>query len=111
MSDEHKCPNCGAFPIERPGLLETRLAEAQAALACFTPHGMEDVRTVWANGRVCEDCSHGLCVSYRGARERLTEARGALSAIAYVAQDVETCKRWAVAALAALNAGKEAPPP
>ena len=38
---------------------------------------------------------------------QLVEECAALSAIAYVAQDVEACKRWALAALAALDAGVE----
>ena len=42
------------------------LTEAQAALEAFTSHGMADVRALWANGKVCEECSHPLCVSHRG---------------------------------------------
>ena len=44
----------------------------------------------------------------RQLASRLTEARGALSAIAYIARDVEACKRWALAALAALDRDKNA---
>jgi len=45
------------------------LTEAQAALEAFTSHGMADVRALWANGKVCEECSHPLCVSHREAQE------------------------------------------
>lgn len=84
------CPGCGHEDLERQladakqdalrvfreatasdEALQAKLAEAQAALVSFTAHGMADVRALWANGRVCDDCSHALCVFFREAiRER-----------------------------------------
>ena len=43
----------------------------------------------------------------RQLASQFTEARGALAAIAYIARDVEACKRWALVAIAALDALKE----
>ncbi len=33
MSNEHKCPNCGAFLVERSGPLERQLAEARGIIS------------------------------------------------------------------------------
>ena len=48
---------------------EAELAALRAALAAFTPHGMRDVRALWANGEVCRECSHALCERFREAQE------------------------------------------
>jgi len=110
--------------------LMRQLAEAQAALESFTIHGMTDVRALWANGKVCEECSHALCVYYRGllidrdalqatleqAREAVRGLTSELEAGAwtlYRQKAILKCDRdWLLAkaqkAKAALDAGKEA---
>ena len=59
-------------PIDLPAFISSmkaELAALRAALAAFTPHGMRDVRALWANGEVCRECSHALCERFREAQE------------------------------------------
>ena len=48
---------------------DVEIAALRAALVVFTPHGMADVRALWANGEVCKECSHSLCERFREAQE------------------------------------------
>ena len=61
-----------ALAKERDALKAT-VKQARAVLSAawktFTALGMQDVRVLWANGKVCEECSHALCVFYREAQE------------------------------------------
>ena len=68
-----ECPGCGH---------EARIADLEAALEAWTPHGMQDVRASWATGEVCDACSHTLCIRVRAleaevARLTLAQARDA----------------------------------
>ena|SRR3990167_760786 len=90
----------------------------KVALGAFTPHGMNDVRALWANGQVCEECSHSLCVYYRGLlidrdalQAKLEQAREVMSRVLARLREINMdggeMGEWLGKALAALEAGKE----
>lgn len=94
MSVEHKCPNCGAFPVERPGPTERKLAEAQAEIADWREEIRADAHADHRGHlhrevakaqaiiyRLCRDCDK-LQAALAEAQAALEQAREALSGLA-----------------------------
>ena len=123
------CQSCNGYTAERKNgfpvefcrgcgheNLEAKLAEAQATVEYFTAHGMADVRALWANGRVCDSCSHALCVFFREAIFERDALKATLEQVRVVLQALVSQRRYVlpddfyIQAVAFLNAGKKTSP-